>query len=480
MTELLAPAGNWESLTAAVKAGCNSVYFGVKGLNMRANARNFELGELKKVCDFCHSNNVRCYLCVNTITYDEEFEKIRKILDAAKEAKIDAIICWDMGVVNLVREYDAFEVHLSTQASVSNIEALKFYSKFVDRFILARELSLEQIKQIKEKIIKESIKGPKGELIKIECFAHGAMCVAVSGRCFTSQFLYGRSANRGDCIQPCRRSFKVTDTEEPDKELELDNNYVMSPKDLCTIEFIDKLIDAGIDALKIEGRSRSVDYVDVVVSSYRKAIDAVEKGGYTDEMKQKLKERLKTVYNRKFSDGFYMGKPINEWAGIYGSNSKATKEYVGVVRNYYPKIGVAEIKIEAKSLAKGDNIMITGNATGILKQSVEEMQKNHKDIEESNKGDIIAIKVKEKVRKNDKVFIIEASPESKEEFKKDYGDWPLPKVKQLWGLWKKDLSMQEIADEMGIPVRHVKYKLHKIHSNVLEKGEADIVKKRKK
>jgi len=406
MTELLAPAGNWESLTAAVKAGCNSVYFGVKGLNMRANARNFELGELKKVAEFCHSNKVRCYLCVNTITYDEEFEKIRTILDAAKEAGIDAIICWDMGVVNLVRKYDAFEIHLSTQASVSNIEALKFYSKFVDRFILARELTLEQIKEIKEKIIKENIKGPKGELIKIECFAHGAMCVAVSGRCFTSQFLYGRSANRGDCIQPCRRSFKVTDTEEPDKELELDNNYVMSPKDLCSIEFVDKLIDAGIDALKIEGRSRSVDYVDTVVSCYRKAIDAVEKSEYSDELKKELKQKLKTVYNRKFSDGFFMGKPINEWAGIHGSDSKTSKEFVGVVSNFYPNISVAEIKIEAKGLNKGDSILITGNATGILRQTVDEMQIDHKDIDESKKGDSIAIKVKEKVRKNDKVFVV--------------------------------------------------------------------------
>jgi putative protease len=406
MTELLAPAGNWESLTSAVKAGCNSVYFGVKGLNMRANARNFELGELKKIAEFCHSNNVRCYLCVNTITYDEEFEKIRKTLDAAKEAGIDAIICWDMGVVQFIKDNYNFEIHLSTQASVSNTIALKFYSNFADRIILARELSLEQIKQIKEKIIKENIRGPKGELIKIECFAHGAMCVAVSGRCFTSQFLYGKSANRGDCIQPCRRGFKVTDLEEPDKELELENKYVMSPKDLCTIEFVDKLISIGIDALKIEGRGRSVDYVDTVVSSYRKAIDSVNENKYTDELKKELKQKLQTVYNRKFSDGFYMGKPINEWAGIYGSDSKGSKEYAGVVRNFYPNIGVAEIKIEAKGLNKGDNIMITGNATGILKQTVEEMQKNHNDIDESNKGDIIAIKVSEKVRKNDKVFVV--------------------------------------------------------------------------
>ncbi|MBD3259313.1 U32 family peptidase [Candidatus Woesearchaeota archaeon] len=406
MTELLAPAGNWESLTAAVKAGCNSVYFGVKGLNMRANARNFELGELKKVVEFCHSHKVRCYLCVNTITYDEEFEKIRKILDAAKDAGVDAIICWDMGVVQLVHEYDAFEVHLSTQASVSNIQALKFYSKFVDRIILARELSLEQVKAIKEKIIKENIRGPRGGLVKIECFCHGAMCVAVSGRCFTSQFLYGKSANRGDCIQPCRRSFRITDTEEPDKELELENKYVMSPKDLCTIEFVDKLVDAGIDALKIEGRGRSVDYVDVVVSSYRKAIDAVKEGKYTDEIKKELKAKLKTVYNRRFSSGFFLGKPINEWAGIHGSDSKGSKEYVGVVKNYYPQIGVAEIKLEGKGIEIGKVIMITGNTTGILRQGVQEMQKNHQDVSEGKQGENVAIKVKEKVRKNDKVFVI--------------------------------------------------------------------------
>ncbi|MBW3013005.1 U32 family peptidase [Candidatus Woesearchaeota archaeon] len=405
MTELLAPAGNWESLTAAVKAGCNSVYFGVKGLNMRANARNFELSELKKVSDFCHSNGVRCYLCVNTIAFDDEFEKIKKILDSAKDAGVDAIICWDMGVVNLAHSA-GFEVHLSTQASVSNIEALKFYSKFADRIILARELSLEQIKQIKEKIIKEKIRGPKGELVMIECFAHGAMCVAVSGRCFTSQFLFGRSANRGDCLQPCRRGYKVIDLEEPDKELELENNFVMSPKDLCTIEFVDKLIDAGIDALKIEGRNRSPDYVDAVVGCYRKAIDAVKENTYTEELKKELKQKLQTVYNRKFSDGFFMGKPINEWTDIYGSGSKEIKEYVGVVKNYYPNICVAEIKIEAKGIEIGDCIMITGNTTGVLRQAVQEMQKNHQDIEEAKKGDSIAIKIKEKVRKNDKVFVM--------------------------------------------------------------------------
>ncbi|MCK4670633.1 MAG: U32 family peptidase [Nanoarchaeota archaeon] len=404
MVELLAPAGDWESLTAAVKAGCNSVYFGMKSLNMRASTRNFELTELRKVASFCHENNVRCYLCVNTIVYDNEMNKLKQILEAAKEADIDAIIAWDFSVIGPANKM-GFEVHVSTQASVSNIEAIRFYSQYADQIVLARELDLDQIKELKEKIKKENIKGPKGNLIQIEAFAHGAMCVAVSGRCFTSQFLYGKSANRGDCLQPCRRSYQVTDIAE-DKQLELENRYIMSPKDLCTINFVDKLINSGIDVLKIEGRNRAPEYVDVVISCYKRAIDAVENKAYTEELKKKLLTRLKTVYNRKFSSGFYMGVPMDQWTDVYGSDAAEEKVYIGVVVNYFQNLNVAEIKVETHDLKKGDNILIIGPTTGILRQDCGEMQIDHKDVDSAEKGQSVAIKVANKVRKNDKLFIL--------------------------------------------------------------------------
>ncbi len=405
MVELTSPAGDWPSLVAAINSGCNSVYFGIKSLNMRANAKNFELGELKKIAETCHSKNVKCYMTLNTVVYGNEIEKLKKVISEAKKAKIDAVIAWDFSVIQECKK-QKMPVHLSTQASVSNFESLKFYSKFVSRIVLARELSLEQIKELKQKIKKEKLD------VEIECFVHGAMCVAVSGRCFTSQFLFRKSANRGECLQPCRRGYKVTDL-ETGGELELENNRVMSPKDLCAIDFVDKLIDAGIDVFKIEGRNRSPEYVSAVTSCYRQAIDAVNEGRFTEKLKVSLKEELAKVYNRKFSSGFYIGLPTNDdWTNIYGSAASETKTYVGKVKNFYPKISAAEILIEAGCLKKGDSIMIIGPTTGVFRQKIESLQLDSKSVNIINKGQRAGVKVSAKARKNDKVFLIGNSKEN--------------------------------------------------------------------
>jgi len=398
--EILAPVGNFEMLSAAIKAGADAVYFGTKKLNMRATAGNFHLNELNKVIKICHDNNVKAYLTLNTIIFDNELDSLKQILNEAKKAKIDAIICWDMGVLKLAKELN-LEIHISTQASISNFESLKFYYEAgAKRFILARELSLNQIKSIKDKIIKENLD------VEIETFIHGAMCVAVSGRCFTSQFLFNRSANRGDCIQPCRRSYKVRDIEEG-FELDLKNNYVMSAKDLCTIQIIDKLIEGGIDSFKIEGRVKGPDYVKTVIECYKKAIEAYYDNTLTDKLKKELIEKLKTVYNRKFSTGFYLGVPGNtEFTDIYGSDSKNIKTYIGYVKNYYQKINVAEIKIESEKLSMGDNILVTGKTTGAKEQTVESIEIDHKKVSSALKGKSAAIKLNFTVRPKDKVFVI--------------------------------------------------------------------------
>jgi putative protease len=399
MVELASPAGGWSSLVVAVDSGCDSVYFGLKELSMRANAQNFELGELKKISEFCHSKNVKCYLTLNTVVYDSELQKIRKIVSEAKKAEIDAVIAWDFSVITECMK-QKLPVHLSTQASVSNFDSLLFYSNYVSRIVLARELSLEQISELKKKIKKHKLQ------VEIECFAHGAMCVAVSGRCFTSQFLFGKSANRGECLQPCRRTYKVTDIEEG-FELALHNNSVMSPKDLCTIQFIDKLVEAGVDVFKIEGRNRSPEYVNVVTECYRQAIDAAQKKKLTDSLKEELVEKLKTVYNREFSSGFYMGLPTNDgWTNIGGSAATETKTYVGRIRNYYQKIGVAEIYLESGKIKKGDSVFIIGPTTGVLRQCVESIQVRHKEVNIITKGQNAALKINSKARKNDKVFLI--------------------------------------------------------------------------
>ena len=393
--ELLSPAGDWPSLRAAVNAGADSVYLGVKGFNMRANARNFDVSELKKIVDFCHKNKVKVYVTINTIVYEDELKKVDKILDKIKQAKADAVICWDFAVIKKALE-KKIEVHIRTQMSVSNSESLKFFEKLgAKRVVLARECSLKQIKELKKKT-----------KLKIETFVHGAMCVSMSGRCFTSQFLFKKSANRGECIQPCRRQYKIADLETGD-ELNLENNFVMSPKDLCTLPILDKLIDAGIDCFKIEGRNRPPEYVKVVTEAYREAINAVENKKFDKKLADKLIKKLETVYNRKFSTGFYLGTPTNDdWTDVYGSNAKKSKVFVGLVKNYYKKPQVAAVLLQSGKIKVGDDIMIIGNTTGVFEQKVAEMRKNDKKTETANKRELVGIKINKLVRKNDQVYLM--------------------------------------------------------------------------
>jgi len=403
MIEILAPVGNKTMLAAAINARADAVYFGIKGINMRAGAKNFEINEIDSIVKMCHDNNVKAYLTVNTIVYDNEIEKIKNILIAARKAKMDAIICWDMAVIKLCNELK-LPINISTQASVSNYEAVKMFQKLgAKAVVLARELSLEQIKEIITNIKKDKLD------IKIECFIHGAMCVAVSGRCFMSQFAYGKSANRGECIQPCRREYIIEDVEKEYK-LKLGNNYVMSPKDLCTVPIIDKLISAGIDILKIEGRNRNPEYVSHTVEIYRKLRDSIAsgiKGKDLEKLKEESLSKLEKVYHRNFHTGFYLGTPTSDdWHNLHGSASKTKKQYIGYVKNYYAKINVAEVLIESHELKIGDNIMIQGPSTGTFEQKLEEMQLNHKNIELAVKQTRAAIKVKKQCRPNDKIFTL--------------------------------------------------------------------------
>ncbi len=390
--ELLAPAGNWEMLRTAIKAGADAVYFGVQGINMRSNSRNFTKEDLKEIAEECHANNVKAYLALNVIVYQDEINFIEETLSKAKEAKIDAIICWDHAVIRLVKKY-GLNLHVSTQASISNSESAKFYEEQgASLCVLAREVTLEDLKEIK-----------KNTSLKIEVFVHGAMCVSVSGRCFMSEHLYGKSANRGECLQPCRREYKVTD-KETGKELELDNNFIMSPKDLCTLPFLE-LIYPHSDVLKIEGRGRSPEYVKIVTECYREAIDCIAKDNYSKEKKDELMEKVGQVYNRGFSEGFYMGRPISEFTNSYGSKSSKIKRYVGYVINYYPKVGAMEVKVESNPVKVGDDILVIGPTTGTLEETVESMQVKKENVSKAEKGMSVAVKVSEKVRKNDKVFL---------------------------------------------------------------------------
>jgi U32 family peptidase len=393
--ELLSPVADFTMLEAAIEGGCNAVYFGVKTLNMRAAAKNFELSELKKVVERCHSTNVRAFLTVNTIVYEDELDKVKQVLKYAKDAKIDAIIAWDLAVVSLALEMK-LETHLSTQASVSNSTAADHYEKWgIKRVILARECTLNQVKDI-----------VTNSKVEVEMFIHGARCISVSGRCYISQDLFNKSANRGACIQPCRRQYQVKDIETGD-ELKVDNKFILSPKDLCSLPFLEKIIKTGICCLKIEGRNRSPEYVKVVTSVYRRAIDAISEGAFDDLLRDSLLKELKTVYNRDLSPGFYLGIPTSEdHTDAYGSKATKTKIYVGFVKNFYQKVDAAEIKLESSELTVGDNMMIQGPTTGVYEQKVESMQINKETVESAKKGKSVAVKVKRIVRPNDKVFIL--------------------------------------------------------------------------
>jgi len=434
--ELLSPVQDFVSLKAAIDAGADAIYFGIKELNMRAKAKNFELKDAKNVIDFCHNNKVKAYFTLNTIIYDNEIEKIKKLLIKLKKEGIDAVIAWDFSVIKECEKMN-LPIHLSTQASISNFESILFLRnkiKNLKRINLARELTLEQINNIIKKINKNRSK------IEIETFVHGAMCVSVSGRCFLSQEIFNKSANRGECLQPCRRKYIINDVEE-DHEFELGDDYIISPKDLCTMEILDKLVEAGINAFKIEGRNRSPEYVKVTTECYRKAIDSIalsinksagacegptvkhkaqeaqsprikynkkqlKNKNYNNQLKTKLKNKLKTVYNRGFSTGFYLGKPLNEWSKAYGSKAKQKKVYLGKVLNFYKKHSVAEIKLETHGIKLNDKLMFQGNKTGVKEHKINSIEINHKRFNNAKKGQRVGVKVAFIVRKNDKVFLI--------------------------------------------------------------------------
>lgn len=406
--EIMAPAGSRESLAAAIQAGADSVYFGIGQLNMRSHSANkFSIEDLREIAKTCQEHGIKTYLTVNTIIYGEDIETMHSIIDAAKEAEITAVIASDVAVMSYCNEVGV-EVHLSTQLNISNIEALKFYSRFADVVVLARELNMDQVAEIYRQIEEQHICGPKGKQIRIEMFCHGALCMAVSGKCYMSLDNAGRSANRGECMQLCRRNYTVTDN-ETGTQLEIDNKYVMSPKDLKTIRFIDRMMKSGVRVFKIEGRARGPEYVHTVVSCYREAIQSVIDGTFTEEKKDQWDERLAKVFNRGFWDGYYQGQKLGEWNKHYGSVATEKKVYCGKGIKYFSKLGVAEFQIEAKELHKGDKLLITGPTTGVIYLNADEIRYDLQPVEMAEKGWRVSLPVPAKVRPSDKLFIIEKS-----------------------------------------------------------------------
>ncbi|MCC7575155.1 U32 family peptidase [Candidatus Woesearchaeota archaeon] len=404
--ELMAPAGSWESLRAAIQAKADSVYFGIDKMNMRARAaNNFQIKDIKKIMKILHENNMKGYLTLNIVVYDDELKEAKKVLKEAKLAKVDAIIASDLAIITEAKK-QSLNVHLSTQANISNTEAIKFYSNYADTIVLARELTLKQIKKINDEIKKQKITGPNKKLIKTEAFIHGALCIAISGKCYMSLATYGHSANRGDCLQTCRRKYKVLD-EETGQKLRLENEYVMSPSDLCTITILKRIIETGISIMKIEGRGRSPEYVYEVTKTYREALELIKQNKYTEETAQKLKKNLEKVFNRGFWEGgYYLGTKINEWSNTYGSKATQTKQLVGKIINYYEKKEVASILVESTPFKKKDQILIIGPTTGIVNFVCDEIQQENQTIEKANKNELVSIKVPCKIRKNDKVYVI--------------------------------------------------------------------------
>ncbi|MBS4013805.1 MAG: U32 family peptidase [Bacteroidetes bacterium] len=401
--EILAPVGSYESLIAAIQAGANAVYFGVGKLNMRSrSAQSFSIEDLFKIVDICKSANVRSYLTLNTIIYDNEMDEMKVLVDKAKEAGITAVIASDLSVLEYCKQQNV-TTHISTQCNITNLQAVKFYSRYADVMVMARELSLQQVSEIVKGIEKENIKGPSGELVKIEIFVHGALCMAVSGKCYLSLDNMNYSANRGACLQLCRRSYLVTDKEEG-FELEVDHEYIMSPKDLCTIGFIDKIIDAGATVLKIEGRGRGPEYVKTVTQCYKEAVEAVIQNTYSQEKVAEWENRLKAVFNRGFWDGYYLGRKMGEWSKRYGSQSTKKKLYIGIVTNYFSNLNVAEIKMETNDLITGEEIIITGPTTGVIEQTADEIRVNLQITDKTVKGEKCSIKTSELVRRGDKVY----------------------------------------------------------------------------
>ena len=399
----MAPVGSYEALSAAIQAGAGSVYFGIGKLNMRSKStKNFTLDDLHNIATICNEHNVKSYVTVNTVVFDEEIEEMHQLIDAVKANNISAIIASDQSVIQYAKTVGV-EVHMSTQCNITNIEAIRYYSQFADVMVTAREVSLSQVKAITKKIEEQNIRGPKGDLIRIEVFCHGALCMAVSGKCYLSLDNFNTSANRGACVQTCRRAYTVQDR---DKEITLDieNEYIMSPKDLCTLPFLDKLLDAGVKILKIEGRGRSPEYTKVTVGVYKEAVDAIINGTFTEDRIIEWTERLRSVYNRGFWDGYYLGRKIGEWTERYGSQATKTKLFVGTVTNFFGKINVAEIRMETQDLNIGDNIMIIGPTTGVYEDQISEIRVDLKSVNASVKGELCSIPTKDVVRRGDKVY----------------------------------------------------------------------------
>ena len=401
--ELMSPVGSYESLVAAHQGGADAIYFGVEQLNMRAGSANsFSLDDMTKIADFCREKGMKSYLTLNVVVYDRESERMKKVLDHAKESGITAVIASDLSVILSARER-GINVHLSTQTNITNVEAIQFYSGWTDVVVLARELNLDQVRFIYDEIRRREIKGPGGDYIKLEVFVHGALCMAVSGKCYLSLHENNASANRGTCYQTCRKSYVVTE-KETGYQLEIDNEYIMSPKDLCTIGFLDRVAEAGARVLKIEGRARSPEYVLKVTKAYNEALSAVIEGSFTGEKAQEWRKELETVFNRGFWDGYYLGQKMGEWSGGYGSSATRRRVYLGKVTNYFAKIGVAEIKLETGSLSAGETIHITGPTTGVMEIVAGEIRVDLKPVESAEKGEYLSVAVPDIVRRSDSVY----------------------------------------------------------------------------
>lgn len=401
--EIMSPVGSYESLAAAIQAGAGSVYFGVGKMNMRSrSAANFDFDDLKKITDICRKHNVKSYLTVNTIVYNNEIEDVKELLDLAKACGVSAIIASDFAVLTYCQKI-GLEIHISTQCNITNIEAVRFFSQFADVMVLGREVALAQAAEITKKIEEEGIRGPKGELVRIEMFVHGALCMAVSGKCYLSLDNFNYPANRGACLQPCRRGYIVKDMES-DLELAIDNKYIMSPKDLCTIGFLDKLLKAGVSILKIEGRGRSAEYVKVTTECYHEAVEAVQNGTFTQEKVADWTEKLRTVFNRGFWDGYYLGRTMGEWSERYGSQATTVRAHIGKVTNFYGKLNVAEITLETGEIAVGDTLVIEGPTTGVYETTVQEIRLDLHPVAAAHKGDVCSIATDTLVRRGDKVY----------------------------------------------------------------------------
>lgn len=403
--EIMAPVGSFESLAAAIRAGADAVYFGIEGLNMRSrSSANFTTADMHRIAELCTRCGVRTYLTVNTIIYDGDMALMRTIIDHAREAGISAIIASDIAAIMYARSIGV-EVHISTQVNISNVEALRFYSQWADVMVLARELNMEQVRAIHDAIVAEDIRGPRGELVRLEMFCHGALCVAVSGKCYLSLHEMNTSANRGSCAQICRRGYTVTDR-ETGAQLDVDNKYIMSPKDLKTIHFLNKMVDAGVTVFKIEGRARGAEYVAQAVSCYSEALQAICDGSYTEEKIAEWDSRLATIFNRGFWDGYYLGQRLGEWSAKYGSSATRTKEYIGKARRYFPKIGVGEFKLESGALRPGDEVVVIGPTTGALTFTVDEVRLERDALPEVKKGAVFSMPVPAKVRPSDRLYLL--------------------------------------------------------------------------